>query len=128
MFIFILKVKVRDLRRLVNMNIFSVVVSSAAHKLRLILRSGDDTETDSEVEDRVDGVKSWLSKNKASSKMPSDEGSLKSARLVLTCSCIMTDQRVHPRGEAAIKLAAFPAVKRPGITWGRLQQKDGYFM
>ncbi|XP_047234694.1 unconventional myosin-XVIIIa-like isoform X5 [Girardinichthys multiradiatus] len=39
---------------------------------------GEGTETDSEVEDRVDGVKSWLSKNKGSSKTLSDEGSLKS--------------------------------------------------
>ncbi|KAM3600864.1 uncharacterized protein V6R79_003893 [Siganus canaliculatus] len=41
---------------------------------------GDETETDSEVEDRVDGVKSWLSKNKGSSKTLTDEGNLKSAR------------------------------------------------
>ncbi|XP_050934334.1 unconventional myosin-XVIIIa isoform X3 [Lates calcarifer] len=43
-------------------------------------KTGDETETDSEVEDRVDGVKSWLSKNKGSTKALSDEGSLKSAR------------------------------------------------
>ncbi|KAM6984235.1 unconventional myosin-XVIIIa-like [Tautogolabrus adspersus] len=43
-------------------------------------KTGDDTETDSEVEDRVDGVKSWLSKNKGSSKTTSDESSLKSTR------------------------------------------------
>ncbi|XP_056140600.1 unconventional myosin-XVIIIa-like [Lampris incognitus] len=43
-------------------------------------KTGDETETDSEVEDRVDGVKSWLSKNKGSTKTPSDEGSLKSTR------------------------------------------------
>ncbi|XP_034540446.1 unconventional myosin-XVIIIa-like [Notolabrus celidotus] len=42
-------------------------------------KTGDDTETDSEVEDRVDGVKSWLSKNKGSAKTTSDESSLKSA-------------------------------------------------
>uniref|UniRef100_A0A667YGT7 Myosin XVIIIAa n=1 Tax=Myripristis murdjan TaxID=586833 RepID=A0A667YGT7_9TELE len=45
-----------------------------------LINSGDETETDSEVEDRVDGVKSWLSKNKGSTKTPSDEGSLKSTR------------------------------------------------
>lgn len=49
-------------------------------------RSGDETETDSEVEDRVDGVKSWLSKNKTTAKIPSDGGSLKSTRLVLISS------------------------------------------
>ncbi|XP_071316772.1 unconventional myosin-XVIIIa-like isoform X7 [Trachinotus anak] len=43
-------------------------------------KTGDETETDSEVEDRVDGVKSWLSKNKGSTKTQSEEGSLKSAR------------------------------------------------
>ncbi|KAM9780789.1 unconventional myosin-XVIIIa-like isoform 3-T5 [Syngnathus typhle] len=43
-------------------------------------KTGQETDTDSEVEDRVDGVKSWLSKNKASSKPQSDEGSLKCAR------------------------------------------------
>ncbi|XP_035864799.1 unconventional myosin-XVIIIa-like isoform X10 [Sander lucioperca] len=43
-----------------------------------LINSGDETETDSEVEDRVDGVKSWLSKNKGSTKTLSDEGSLKS--------------------------------------------------
>uniref|UniRef100_A0A8D3CF87 Myosin XVIIIAa n=1 Tax=Scophthalmus maximus TaxID=52904 RepID=A0A8D3CF87_SCOMX len=45
-----------------------------------LINSGDETETDSEVEDRVDGVKSWLSKNKGSTKTLSDEGSLKSTR------------------------------------------------
>ncbi|XP_061659456.1 unconventional myosin-XVIIIa-like [Syngnathoides biaculeatus] len=43
-------------------------------------KTGQETDTDSEVEERVDGVKSWLSKNKASSKAQSDDGSLKSAR------------------------------------------------
>uniref|UniRef100_A0A8C1IBQ7 Myosin XVIIIAb n=1 Tax=Cyprinus carpio TaxID=7962 RepID=A0A8C1IBQ7_CYPCA len=41
------------------------------------------SDTDSEVEDRVDGVKSWLSKNKGSAKNLSDDGSLKSSRSVL---------------------------------------------
>uniref|UniRef100_A0AAV2JAS3 Non-specific serine/threonine protein kinase n=1 Tax=Knipowitschia caucasica TaxID=637954 RepID=A0AAV2JAS3_KNICA len=43
-------------------------------------KTGDDTDTDSEVEDRVDGVKSWLSKNKGTTKAQSEEGSLKSTR------------------------------------------------
>ncbi|XP_042286938.1 unconventional myosin-XVIIIa-like isoform X3 [Thunnus maccoyii] len=43
-------------------------------------KTGDETETDSEVEDRVDEVKSWLSKNKGSTKTLTDEGSLKSTR------------------------------------------------
>ncbi|XP_066519872.1 unconventional myosin-XVIIIa [Hoplias malabaricus] len=37
-------------------------------------------DSDSEVEGRVDGVKSWLSKNKGSAKNLSDDGSLKSSR------------------------------------------------
>ncbi|XP_076130981.1 unconventional myosin-XVIIIa isoform X3 [Alosa pseudoharengus] len=43
-------------------------------------KTGDDSDMDSEVEDRVDGVKSWLSKNKGSTKTLSDEGSLKGSR------------------------------------------------
>uniref|UniRef100_A0AAX7T7Z1 Myosin XVIIIAa n=1 Tax=Astatotilapia calliptera TaxID=8154 RepID=A0AAX7T7Z1_ASTCA len=43
-----------------------------------LINSGEEMDTDSEVEDRVDGVKSWLSKNKGSSKTMSQEGSLKS--------------------------------------------------
>uniref|UniRef100_A0ACB8ECS3 Uncharacterized protein n=1 Tax=Sphaerodactylus townsendi TaxID=933632 RepID=A0ACB8ECS3_9SAUR len=39
-----------------------------------------DSDADSELEDRVDGVKSWLSKNKGSSKAVSEDGSLKSSR------------------------------------------------
>uniref|UniRef100_A0A5F9D4G0 Myosin XVIIIA n=1 Tax=Oryctolagus cuniculus TaxID=9986 RepID=A0A5F9D4G0_RABIT len=42
-----------------------------------------DSDVDSELEDRVDGVKSWLSKNKGQSKAASDDGSLKSSRLTL---------------------------------------------
>lgn len=37
---------------------------------------------DSEVEDRVDGVKSWISKNKGSTKTLSDEDNLKAPRSV----------------------------------------------
>uniref|UniRef100_A0A4W5KEB9 Myosin XVIIIAa n=1 Tax=Hucho hucho TaxID=62062 RepID=A0A4W5KEB9_9TELE len=49
-----------------------------------LVNNGDESDTDSEVEDRVDGVKSWLSKNKGSTKTLSDEGSLKSPRSVLS--------------------------------------------
>ncbi|XP_064892945.1 unconventional myosin-XVIIIa isoform X5 [Columba livia] len=41
-----------------------------------------DSDVDSELEERVDGVKSWLSKNKGSSKALSDDGSLKGSRSV----------------------------------------------
>lgn len=48
----------------------------------LIRSSGSDgdSDVDSELEERVDGVKSWLSKNKGSSKALSDDGSLKGSR------------------------------------------------
>ncbi|XP_019401358.1 PREDICTED: unconventional myosin-XVIIIa isoform X14 [Crocodylus porosus] len=44
-----------------------------------LINSEGDSDMDSELEDRVDGVKSWLSKNKGSSKAVSDDGSLKSS-------------------------------------------------
>ncbi|KAM9318462.1 unconventional myosin-XVIIIa isoform 2-T3 [Pholidichthys leucotaenia] len=44
-----------------------------------LINSQGDSETDSEVEDRVDGVKSWLSKSKGCAKNLSDDGSLKSS-------------------------------------------------
>lgn len=47
--------------------------------------SDGDSDVDSELEDRVDGVKSWLSKNKGSSKALSDDGSLKGSRWVRGC-------------------------------------------
>ncbi|XP_032363338.1 unconventional myosin-XVIIIa isoform X9 [Etheostoma spectabile] len=46
-------------------------------------RAPGDSDTDSEVEDRVDGVKSWLSKSKGSAKNLSDDGSLKSSRFAV---------------------------------------------
>ncbi|KAM8976296.1 unconventional myosin-XVIIIa isoform 2-T2 [Pelodytes ibericus] len=47
------------------------------HKRKL--KNDGDSDADSELDDRVDGVKSWLSKNKSSSKAFSDDGSLKSS-------------------------------------------------
>lgn len=44
-----------------------------------LINSEGDSDADSELEDRVDGVKSWLSKNKGSSKTVSEDGSLKSS-------------------------------------------------
>uniref|UniRef100_A0A8C6WTH0 Myosin XVIIIAa n=1 Tax=Neogobius melanostomus TaxID=47308 RepID=A0A8C6WTH0_9GOBI len=55
-----------------------------------LINNGDETETDSEVEDRVDGVKSWISKNKGTAKTQPEEGNLKSTRSVLSSLCIMT--------------------------------------
>ncbi|KAM8853718.1 unconventional myosin-XVIIIa isoform 11-T11 [Synchiropus picturatus] len=48
-----------------------------------LINSQGDSDTDSEVEDRVDGVKSWLSKSKGSAKNLSDDGSLKSSRFAV---------------------------------------------
>lgn len=48
----------------------------------LLFVSHGDSDSDSELESRVDGVKSWLSKNKGSAKNLSDDGSLKSSRSV----------------------------------------------
>uniref|UniRef100_A0A3Q3WK43 Uncharacterized protein n=1 Tax=Mola mola TaxID=94237 RepID=A0A3Q3WK43_MOLML len=57
-----------------------------------LINSQGDSDTDSEFEDRVDGVKSWLSKSKGSAKNLSDDGSLKSSRSVesrmLFLSCL----------------------------------------
>ncbi|XP_043386966.1 unconventional myosin-XVIIIa isoform X21 [Chelonia mydas] len=44
-----------------------------------LINSEGDSDVDSELEDRVDGVKSWLSRNKGSSKAVSDDGSWKSS-------------------------------------------------
>ncbi|XP_073735454.1 uncharacterized protein [Callorhinus ursinus] len=51
-----------------------------------LITSEGDSDVDSELEDRVDGVKSWLSKNKGPSKAASDDGSLKSSRTALNSS------------------------------------------
>ncbi|XP_046531698.1 unconventional myosin-XVIIIa isoform X5 [Equus quagga] len=48
-----------------------------------LINSEGESDVDSELEDRVDGVKSWLSKNKGPSKAASDDGSLKSSRTAL---------------------------------------------
>lgn len=49
--------------------------------------SEGDSDADSELEDRVDGVKSWLSKNKDSSKAVSEDSNLKSSRSVHGVFC-----------------------------------------
>uniref|UniRef100_A0AAY4CXT4 Myosin tail domain-containing protein n=1 Tax=Denticeps clupeoides TaxID=299321 RepID=A0AAY4CXT4_9TELE len=49
-----------------------------------LINSGEDSDVDSEVEDRVDGVKSWLSKNKGSIKTLSEEDSLKGSSALHT--------------------------------------------
>ncbi|TSM28205.1 Unconventional myosin-XVIIIa [Bagarius yarrelli] len=46
-----------------------------------LINSGEDSDVDSEVEDRVDGVKSWISKNKGSTKTLTDDVNLKAPSL-----------------------------------------------
>ncbi|XP_030236325.1 unconventional myosin-XVIIIa isoform X10 [Gadus morhua] len=48
-----------------------------------LINSEGESDTDSEAENRVDGVKSWLSKSKGYSKNLSDDGSLKSSRFAV---------------------------------------------
>ncbi|XP_047247983.1 unconventional myosin-XVIIIa-like isoform X3 [Girardinichthys multiradiatus] len=52
-----------------------------------LINSQGHSDTDSEVEDHVDGVKSWLSKNDDSAKNLSDDGSPKSFRCNMDCVC-----------------------------------------
>uniref|UniRef100_A0A4W4HQ72 Myosin XVIIIAb n=1 Tax=Electrophorus electricus TaxID=8005 RepID=A0A4W4HQ72_ELEEL len=47
-----------------------------------LINSEGDSDSGSGAEDRVDGVKSWLSKNKGSAKNLSDDGSVKGSRSV----------------------------------------------
>ncbi|NXA52734.1 MY18A protein, partial [Nothocercus julius] len=54
-----------------------LINSAAPRRPPLSSRSDGDSDADSELEERVDGVKSWLSKSKGSSKAVSDDGSLK---------------------------------------------------
>lgn len=63
-----------------------------------LITSQGDSDTDSEVEDRVDGVKSWLSKSKGSAKNLSDDGSLKSSRSVRTELWLQSVLSICPRG------------------------------
>uniref|UniRef100_A0A8C2JAA0 Myosin XVIIIAa n=1 Tax=Cyprinus carpio TaxID=7962 RepID=A0A8C2JAA0_CYPCA len=58
-----------------------------------LINSGDESDMDSEVEDRVDGVKSLLSKSKGSTKTLSDEGTQKTTRSVWNpFSCILQER------------------------------------
>uniref|UniRef100_A0A9J8D903 Myosin XVIIIAa n=1 Tax=Cyprinus carpio carpio TaxID=630221 RepID=A0A9J8D903_CYPCA len=58
-----------------------------------LINSGDESDMDSEVEDRVDGVKSLFSKSKGSTKTLSDEGTQKTTRSVWNpFSCILQER------------------------------------
>ncbi|XP_075374145.1 unconventional myosin-XVIIIa isoform X13 [Mycteria americana] len=73
-----------------------------------LINSDGDSDVDSELEERVDGVKSWLSKNKGSSKALSDDGSLKGGRSALPDG---------PEGEErpVSVLSCLSYRKRPGL-------------
>lgn len=65
-------------------------MSAAIFDWASLVGSGDESDMDSEVEDRVDGVKSLLSKNKGSAKTLSDEGTQNTTRSVWNpFSCIL---------------------------------------
>nr|XP_023411987.1 unconventional myosin-XVIIIa isoform X1 [Loxodonta africana] len=57
-----------------------------------------DSDVDSELEDRVDGVKSWLSKNKGPSKAASDDGSLKSSSIPARQGTSMAESQLMDGG------------------------------
>lgn len=57
-------------------------MSAAMSDWASLVISGDESDMDSEVEDRVDGVKSLLSKSKGSTKTLTDEGTQKTTRSV----------------------------------------------
>ncbi|XP_031428134.1 unconventional myosin-XVIIIa-like isoform X2 [Clupea harengus] len=63
-----------------NDDIFSSLQDMVTKYQKRKNKTGEDSDMDSEVEERVDGVKSWMSKNKGSSKTLSEEGSLKGSR------------------------------------------------
>lgn len=75
----------------------------------------------------MDGVKSWLSKNKGSTKTLSDEGSLKSTRLVPTSLCVMTDNHVHSCGITVVKVPTFPSVKKAQDNLGQFATEERVF-
>uniref|UniRef100_A0A3P8Y5C4 Myosin XVIIIAa n=1 Tax=Esox lucius TaxID=8010 RepID=A0A3P8Y5C4_ESOLU len=81
-----------------------------------LINNGDEADTDSEVEDRVDGVKSWLSKNKGSTKTLSDEGSLKSSRSVSVCLAVNRAGPPHSLAVPSLFEFTLLRAKRPRIT------------
>ncbi|XP_039418687.1 unconventional myosin-XVIIIa isoform X20 [Corvus cornix cornix] len=67
-----------------------------------------DSDVDSELEERVDGVKSWLSKNKGSSKALSDDSSLKGSRSA-------PPDGPEPEERPVSVLSSLSYRKRPGL-------------
>nr|XP_023411988.1 unconventional myosin-XVIIIa isoform X2 [Loxodonta africana] len=63
-----------------------------------LINSEGDSDVDSELEDRVDGVKSWLSKNKGPSKAASDDGSLKSSSIPARQGTSMAESQLMDGG------------------------------
>ncbi|XP_058279030.1 unconventional myosin-XVIIIa isoform X11 [Hirundo rustica] len=73
-----------------------------------LINSDGDSDVDSELEERVDGVKSWLSKNKGSSKALSDDGSLKGSRSA-------PPDGPEPEERPVSVLSSLSYRKRPGL-------------
>ncbi|XP_063058950.1 unconventional myosin-XVIIIa-like [Engraulis encrasicolus] len=81
-------------------------------------KTGDDSDMDSEVEDRVDGVKSWLSKNKGSSKTLADEAGLKGNRYAANADA--KDAKEGKEGKEGSK----DGLMKEGGTGGGREQQD----
>ncbi|XP_039418670.1 unconventional myosin-XVIIIa isoform X5 [Corvus cornix cornix] len=73
-----------------------------------LINSDGDSDVDSELEERVDGVKSWLSKNKGSSKALSDDSSLKGSRSA-------PPDGPEPEERPVSVLSSLSYRKRPGL-------------
>ncbi|XP_066219725.1 unconventional myosin-XVIIIa isoform X5 [Saccopteryx leptura] len=82
-----------------------------------------DSDVDSELEDRVDGVKSWLSKNKGPSKAASEDGSLKSSRMAF--SALGKEGKEGPGGPGGPGVEDRPASALSSLSYRkRLTLKD----
>ncbi|KAL1266379.1 hypothetical protein QQF64_002054, partial [Cirrhinus molitorella] len=66
-------------------------------------KTGDESDMDSEVEDRVDGVKSLLSKSKGSVKTLSDEGTQKTTRHSNAANADVKDIKEGKEGKEEVK-------------------------
>nr|XP_009303854.2 unconventional myosin-XVIIIa isoform X3 [Danio rerio] len=68
-----------------------------------LINSGDESDMDSEVEDRVDGVKSLLSKSKGSTKTLSDDGPQKTTRHPNSANADVKDVKEGKEGKEDVK-------------------------
>ncbi|XP_038141925.1 unconventional myosin-XVIIIa isoform X2 [Cyprinodon tularosa] len=84
-----------------NEDIMNSLQDMVAKYQRRRNRTQGQSDTDSELEDRVDGVKSWLSKNDSSAKNLSDDGSLKGRRYAVKTDIkeVKEAQKEHREGK-----------------------------